>query len=161
MSTVTINANIAAMVRRSADWCPKCRYAGDACLCPTDQPVSERSTVLRFMQTPSDPTVNHGASILGSAADYIIAELNPNLDMRIGVALCAAVEIITSLRIGQPIGGVLSSLSLRVQLDPTGLGYDYDNQAWVVNGKYEMCGHTTNKPCFCFGRAHAGENVRA
>ena len=37
--------------------------------------------------------------------------------------------------------------------------YDYDNQAWVVEGKYIACGHP--KPCqFCFGTKHEGEQVR-
>lgn len=40
-------------------------------------------------------------------------------------------------------------------------GYDYTNQAWVVNGRYYPCGHAgTEWPCECFGRLHAGEAVR-
>ncbi len=41
-------------------------------------------------------------------------------------------------------------------------GFDYDNQAWVINGLYVDCGHDHNKPCpggNCFGRTHAGEPV--
>lgn len=38
-------------------------------------------------------------------------------------------------------------------------GYDYHNQAWVVDGKYVACGHGT--PCDCFGTRHAGESVKA
>ena len=33
--------------------------------------------------------------------------------------------------------------------------YDYENQAWVVNGRYEGCGHLM--ACSCYGRIHAGE----
>jgi len=33
-------------------------------------------------------------------------------------------------------------------------GYDYRNQAWVRNGKYEACGHTG--PCTCFGKKWQG-----
>lgn len=43
-------------------------------------------------------------------------------------------------------------------------GYDYTNQAWVVNGVYVACGHVlpnplTGKPtcCACYGKIHAGE----
>lgn len=36
-------------------------------------------------------------------------------------------------------------------------GYDYRNQAWVVEGKYVACGH--GKPCDCFGTVHAGKPV--
>lgn len=43
-------------------------------------------------------------------------------------------------------------------------GYDYTNQAWVVEGAYVACGHTlpnplTGKatPCKCYGKIHAGE----
>ena len=38
-------------------------------------------------------------------------------------------------------------------------GYDYHNQAWVVDGKYVACGHGT--PCDCFGTRHAGEPIKA
>lgn len=34
-------------------------------------------------------------------------------------------------------------------------GYDYTNQAWVIDGLYVDCGHDHNKPCpggNCFGR---------
>jgi hypothetical protein len=39
-------------------------------------------------------------------------------------------------------------------------GYDYENQAWVIDGLYVDCGHDHNKPCpggNCFGRVHNGE----
>jgi len=40
-------------------------------------------------------------------------------------------------------------------------GYDYTNQAWVVDGKYVRCGHGTRPGfevnCKCFGRLHEGE----
>ena len=36
-------------------------------------------------------------------------------------------------------------------------GYDYKNQAWVVNGRYMTCGHPGQMNCRCFGRVHAGE----
>ena len=37
-------------------------------------------------------------------------------------------------------------------------GYDYDNQAWVINGKYRRCGHLTK--CTCYGTIHEGEETR-
>ena len=36
-------------------------------------------------------------------------------------------------------------------------GFDYENQAWVVDGKFAACGHPTNMRCGCYGREHAGE----
>ena len=35
------------------------------------------------------------------------------------------------------------------------LQYDYDKQAWVRDGKYIKCGHTSD--CHCYGKLHAGE----
>lgn len=35
-------------------------------------------------------------------------------------------------------------------------GFDYDNQAWVVDGKYVRCGHPPNMNCGCYGRTHEG-----
>ena len=33
--------------------------------------------------------------------------------------------------------------------------YDYKNQAWVVDGRYQRCGHL--KSCSCYGLVHEGE----
>jgi hypothetical protein len=38
-------------------------------------------------------------------------------------------------------------------------GFDYENQAWVENGKYLRCGHPDPMDCGCFGRLHEGESV--
>jgi len=35
--------------------------------------------------------------------------------------------------------------------------YDYDNQAWIVDGKYQRCAHPETMDCGCYGKAHAGE----
>ena len=35
--------------------------------------------------------------------------------------------------------------------------YDYNNQAWIVDGRYERCGHPETMDCGCYGRLHAGE----
>ena len=48
------------------------------------------------------------------------------------------------------------------QYDSTGRlmgGYDYQNQAWVVAGKYVRCGHPEAMNCGCYGRLHAGEET--
>ena len=37
--------------------------------------------------------------------------------------------------------------------------YDYERQAWVVNGCYERCGHPDSMACDCYGRKHAGERT--
>ena len=42
------------------------------------------------------------------------------------------------------------------QTDRT-IGFDYENQAWVVDGRYVSCGHPETMDCGCFGRIHAGE----
>ena len=39
-------------------------------------------------------------------------------------------------------------------------GYDYDNQAWVFEGRYETCGHPQDMMCDCYGRQHAGEKTK-
>ncbi len=33
--------------------------------------------------------------------------------------------------------------------------FDYENQAWVVDGRYVRCGHQTE--CECYGTKHEGE----
>lgn len=35
--------------------------------------------------------------------------------------------------------------------------FDYDHQAWVVNGRYKSCAHPGSMNCHCYGRIHAGE----
>ncbi len=35
-------------------------------------------------------------------------------------------------------------------------GYDYEKQAWVVNGRYVRCGHPEAMRCGCYGRAYEG-----
>lgn len=39
----------------------------------------------------------------------------------------------------------------------TGATFDYEKQAWVVNGRYVRCGHID--PCDCYGRQHVGERA--
>ena len=36
-------------------------------------------------------------------------------------------------------------------------GYDYDNQAGIVDGVYQDCNHPITQTCDCYGRKHKGE----
>ena len=38
-------------------------------------------------------------------------------------------------------------------------GYDYENQVWVVKGRYVRCGHPDTMNCGCYGREHEGKYV--
>ena len=35
--------------------------------------------------------------------------------------------------------------------------YDYDNQAWAINGKYVRCGHSPTMNCSCYGKINEGK----
>ena len=37
--------------------------------------------------------------------------------------------------------------------------YDYENQVWIVGGKYRDCGHPEDMKCKCFGRLHKDEEA--
>ncbi len=39
--------------------------------------------------------------------------------------------------------------------------FDYQNQAWVIDGMYNRCGHPEEMACGCYGRIHAGEPAHA
>jgi hypothetical protein len=43
--------------------------------------------------------------------------------------------------------------------DKQRLSYDYENQVWIVNGKYTRCGHAKEMKCNCYGRLHEGETA--
>lgn len=34
--------------------------------------------------------------------------------------------------------------------------YDYENQAWMVDGKYVACGHPEEMNCRCYGKVNEG-----
>jgi len=40
------------------------------------------------------------------------------------------------------------------------LQFDYTHQAWIRDGRYIRCGHSSPQ-CGCFGKVHEGEPVRA
>lgn len=39
--------------------------------------------------------------------------------------------------------------------------FDYENQAWMIDGVYQNCGHTplTDFSCGCYGREHQGKTA--
>ena len=37
--------------------------------------------------------------------------------------------------------------------------YDYENQVWIVEGKYQRCGHPKSTDCKCYGKEHEGEKA--
>lgn len=37
--------------------------------------------------------------------------------------------------------------------------FDYDNQAWIVDGKYIRCGHHEEHDCMCYGKKWEGLTV--
>lgn len=39
--------------------------------------------------------------------------------------------------------------------------FDYKNQAWIIGGLYQDCGHPEGESCGCYGRAHKGERASA
>lgn len=39
----------------------------------------------------------------------------------------------------------------------SGSHYDYENQAWTLDGKYIACEHPKSMHCDCYGTRHAGE----
>ncbi len=39
--------------------------------------------------------------------------------------------------------------------------YDYENQAWTVDGKYVRCEHPESVNCKCYGKLHEGEPIKS
>ena len=37
--------------------------------------------------------------------------------------------------------------------------YDYDNQAWLVDGVYQDCNHPDTMDCKCYGRINKGKRI--
>jgi hypothetical protein len=38
-----------------------------------------------------------------------------------------------------------------------GSHFDYDHQAWTIDGHYVRCGHPESMDCRCYGKDHEGE----
>ncbi len=36
-------------------------------------------------------------------------------------------------------------------------GFDYLNEAWVIDGRYVNCGHPESMDCGCYGRKYEGK----
>ncbi len=43
--------------------------------------------------------------------------------------------------------------------DKMKLSFDYEKQVWIVDGKYQRCGHPETMDCKCYGKEHAGEKA--
>jgi hypothetical protein len=57
---------------------------------------------------------------------------------------------------GSPIAlARLSAPRLIAMAGSSTTSYDYQNQAWLVDGLYVTCGHAFG--CKCYGKLHAGE----
>jgi hypothetical protein len=41
-----------------------------------------------------------------------------------------------------------------------GMRYDYENQAWIQDGRYIRCGHPAAMNCGCYGKLHEGEKAQ-
>ena len=50
-----------------------------------------------------------------------------------------------------------------ISKDKKKYSFDYTNQVWIIDGKYQDCGHPATlengKACDCYGRQHAGEKA--
>lgn len=55
-----------------------------------------------------------------------------------------------------PMAQVRANIAADVARLPKDCWYDYDRQAWVVDGRYDYCGHTA-KNAGCYACNHAGE----
>lgn len=155
MASIQFTPEIQNIVSCSPSWCAGCELPKIACICNDDQPVRENSTVLKFMQSPNREGI--GLKILDRAAVHMLKERDTP-----ATAILIAASL--NLKHGNPLALhiAIAEMSTRVLLDPaTASGYDYDNQAWVAAGRYQRCSHSLSVNCGCFGRAHAGENVRA
>ena len=53
----------------------------------------------------------------------------------------------------------LADKGIEVNFD--GLGFDYNNQAWIKDGRYIRCGHPESMNCECYGRKHEGELIQS
>ena len=58
-----------------------------------------------------------------------------------------------------PAHNALAVTEYRTMSTPKGCLYDYERQAWVVDGRYDDCGHPEHVECVCYGRLHAGEQA--
>jgi hypothetical protein len=51
----------------------------------------------------------------------------------------------------------MSATAQRTPADSDAARFDYALQAWIVDGRYQRCGHPDTIACDCYGRLHAGE----
>ena len=62
------------------------------------------------------------------------------------------------LMCGEQITGTLVDLEQHQFTHMT--QYDYEKQAWIVDGLYTNCGHAQHIDCNCWGRLHQGEKAQ-
>lgn len=60
-------------------------------------------------------------------------------------------------RAAQPTLRDRAVIALERVAESVGIGFDYENQAWVVDGRYVSCAHPASMNCNCFGKIHVGE----
>jgi hypothetical protein len=46
-----------------------------------------------------------------------------------------------------------------IDSDKTRQSYDYENQVWIIDGKYTRCNHPDAMNCGCYGKTHAGKTA--
>ena len=53
----------------------------------------------------------------------------------------------------------MERLTMRTYIDndKAKQSYDYDKQAWILDGVYVRCGHPETMDCKCYDKVHAGE----
>ena len=49
---------------------------------------------------------------------------------------------------------------MRLSTNTPTSGFDYEHQAWYLEGVYVRCGHPDSMQCQCYGTLHEGEPVR-
>jgi hypothetical protein len=110
--------------------------------------------VAKRIQRAAQPTKHEAARIMDSANNYLVRSRSTDSQTiaysgtQAFVNLADACDILRDAR----------NAALRSEAV---IGFDYENQAWVVDGRYVSCGHPETMDCGCFGRIHAGESPAA
>lgn len=91
-------------------------------------------------------TVTPGiTSVLPDGRVYVsVTTKDITIPGKMGLLVCGCVDICAGHNDAAPING-----------------YDYRNQAWVVDGRYVACSHPASMKCNCYGTVHAGELLAA
>lgn len=54
-----------------------------------------------------------------------------------------------------------SSIDIHDETGRLMMGFDYEKQSWVKDGKYMKCFHPEDMNCNCYGKEHEGEETVA